>query len=679
MNEKILLRFGVLILVIVLCTAMILGLYFGADSVNDVKVSSSLKGRDGSEIYSTSIYDVCSLSAMPYANYTADEFLIPKSEISGTPVNLREQNDFASKGTFVFVIRNLDPFDPDFSTKASVLNDKFLQGDGSWHLTFFIPQVWSSCNVYVNYVLESRVGDISDYQFSNYTDYYMSTVAHKTKTEPLFIDLTFYPKIHTISADPLEAAAVITIHYEAAPNMLAGIDAVPLIGKDTAVYSAIEKDLNLSAVLCVIAAIANAVFVFVCLLKRSLSFLPCLLTLSGVFIVLVTSYLLANAVYYPYFLQALRIIALVLTYTIAFLSLKPKTKSKTVWSVIMAAFAIFATTVCFSQILHFVPVMSDSVWGIASTVAAAVCLIAFSFVYAADKRNDVCLAVNPLLVGVLAITACLPNKNIFALSNPFYWTCVLILLCTAGVSIRVFVLQEIKLAYLTNNLQAEVVNRTKDLHEVIGERDQLLQYLSHDMKKPVSSIERFLGILRERENDEEQKKTIDIIFQKTQELGRAFAELSTYSKNNFTVEMSSAFQVDELLAEIYNDLEPDCSANGIILTVNSSNISVYGKTTRLTSVIKNLIFNSIEHAQCKNITVTAFKRKDTCFIAVTDDGKGLSPDAEIFRPGFTDKSSSDNSGLGLYISRNFMRSMNGDITVSHENGKLTFLVSLPLA
>ena len=193
MNEKILLRFGVLILVIVLCTAMILGLYFGADSVNDAKVSSSLKGRDGSEIYSTSIYDVCSLSAMPYANYTADEFLIPKSEISGTPVNLREQNDFASKGTFVFVIRNLDPFDPDFSTKASVLNDKFLQGDGSWHLTFFIPQVWSSCNVYVNYVLESRVGDISDYQFSNYTDYYMSTVAHKTKTEPLFIDLTFYP------------------------------------------------------------------------------------------------------------------------------------------------------------------------------------------------------------------------------------------------------------------------------------------------------------------------------------------------------------------------------------------------------------------------------------------------------------------------------------------------------
>ncbi|MDY2841352.1 MAG: hypothetical protein SOT08_01560, partial [Candidatus Borkfalkiaceae bacterium] len=35
--------------------------------------------------------------------------------------------------------------------------------------------------------------------------------------------------------------------------------------------------------------------------------------------------------------------------------------------------------------------------------------------------------------------------------------------------------------------------------------------------------------------------------------------------------------------------------------------------------------------------------------------------------------------LGLYIARNFMRSMNGDLTYRQEDGKLEFLITLPLA
>lgn len=75
-------------------------------------------------------------------------------------------------------------------------------------------------------------------------------------------------------------------------------------------------------------------------------------------------------------------------------------------------------------------------------------------------------------------------------------------------SCRVFLRLEKRNRYLTENLQSEVAIQTRELKAVIEERDDLLRYVSHDMKKPAVSIGRYIAVLQEREKDEELKKAV---------------------------------------------------------------------------------------------------------------------------------------------------------------------------
>ena len=139
----------------------------------------------------------------------------------------------------------------------------------------------------------------------------------------------------------------------------------------------------------------------------------------------------------------------------------------------------------------------------------------FVFLSAVFGKTHMALLLNPLLAGFLGFVSAIPNTFVFGMANPVYWICTLVLATTIAVGFQVFVRVERRNIYLTENLQAEVSRQTQDLREIIDERNSLLQFVSHDMKKPVLSIERFVNTLKQRETDKELLKTLDIISQKT--------------------------------------------------------------------------------------------------------------------------------------------------------------------
>ena len=269
MKKSILFRYALLAALSAASCLLILLLFFLPPKTNQVPFDLSLRGTENTPVASVSIKDLASLNYLPYVNYTPDVFLTPKSEVSGTPVNLSQKHSFAQKGTFLFVIRNLDPTDENFSQQAEALAP-VLQGDSSWHFTLHIPKIWSACNVYVNYILTDRIGALSDYDFVEYSDYVGTTSDHVNKTAPLILDLSFYSRQHTIYADPLSAATVVTIHYEAESNNAAGIDGIPVIGSPSDVKSLVSNDQTYSTVAYLLAAFITAILLFICLYFPSL-------------------------------------------------------------------------------------------------------------------------------------------------------------------------------------------------------------------------------------------------------------------------------------------------------------------------------------------------------------------------------------------------------------------------
>jgi signal transduction histidine kinase len=104
--------------------------------------------------------------------------------------------------------------------------------------------------------------------------------------------------------------------------------------------------------------------------------------------------------------------------------------------------------------------------------------------------------------------------------------------------------------------------------------------------------------------------------------------------------------------------------------------------SELNQVWTNLIDNAI-HAMAGRGTLELRVRRlgDSVVVSITDDGRGIPPDAQsrIFDPFWTTKQPGEGSGLGLHIARNIVQDVHGGrISFASAPGRTTFEVALPI-
>lgn len=107
-----------------------------------------------------------------------------------------------------------------------------------------------------------------------------------------------------------------------------------------------------------------------------------------------------------------------------------------------------------------------------------------------------------------------------------------------------------------------------------------------------------------------------------------------------------------------------------------------GEFRRVLQILLNLIGNAIRYTPGHTtVTIEVGGEGELAWLAVTDEGQGLSPEqaSKVFekfeRLG---RSGDGGSGLGLYISRKLARAMGGDLTSRRaQNGGAQFVLSLP--
>ena len=119
----------------------------------------------------------------------------------------------------------------------------------------------------------------------------------------------------------------------------------------------------------------------------------------------------------------------------------------------------------------------------------------------------------------------------------------------------------------------------------------------------------------------------------------------------------------------------DCKAAGILLknTVDKKTLA-FAKPQGLENALTNIILNAIEHAECTEITISIKTDKNKVLLTVKDNGKGIPDGPDVFRP-YISENKPDVGGLGLYICKNIIESMNGELTYSC-NGRTAFTVAL---
>lgn len=641
----------------------------------DVNVETFLLDED---IAAIRISDLGDLGQITKVNYVADEFLAPDSVMkNGQIVDLTKGDfSFAKRGTLQFVVLNIDSLSKDFQKDAEKLS-AFKKGD-YWRFTVGIPPIFSACNIYNRSQCVATYGEIEDYRFIDFTTSNDTvTTEHKSQTAYSYIELEFHTRQEAIIPD-LSYAQTITIHYESDAENLAGIVDCPLIGTKNKVKDANADTSRWLYIAVAVCAITLAVFLFLCALKKSLSFVPQLLIALGVFFSLLSDMVLHGTTAAPAFWSGLGLAAIPFALAACLLTVGLNYKKLPLKTILTAVLGIGAGL---TFLIPFVAYPAAAALGVADILfkcIGSVAAIAFIGIRAADKSDDLWRSATPLLTAITVAASLFLTKKQFIPADPLFWMYVIVIVTTFAVSLKVFVSMEKRNRYLTKNLQAEVCMQTTEFQTVISERDKLLRFLSHDLKKTLMSSSHFLDVLIAREQDSEQIKSLNIVKAKTDEVTGSLALVAKFSKFCYNAESAQIISLKELADTIYQRINPDCIADGVILKNGvESDYNVFAKLNGLENTITNIIVNALEHADCKEITLSAFKRKAYVVFAVHDNGKGISPQQDIFKPYVSENAGEENSGLGLYICKQIIESMNGELTYSSRPGSTTFYIALP--
>ncbi|XOV93577.1 MAG: sensor histidine kinase [Bacteroidota bacterium] len=235
-----------------------------------------------------------------------------------------------------------------------------------------------------------------------------------------------------------------------------------------------------------------------------------------------------------------------------------------------------------------------------------------------------------------------------------------------------------------------LVETSGQLEETVKVKDRLIALISHDLKNPIGNIAIIVtGI---------QKGTIpvtpDILNMLNDTSARASKLIENLTQWSAVQQWEKMIRKEDFkLAECVEDtigLLNIMSTQKKIEIVNNcdENAMINADRSMISTVIRNLLSNAIKFSnESSSIVVTTKSEEGFVKISITDSGVGLSTEQlnRLFqdnkdyysRPGTRDEKG---SGLGLIISKDFVKLNGGEIGVVSEEGKgSVFWFSIPVA
>lgn len=221
-------------------------------------------------------------------------------------------------------------------------------------------------------------------------------------------------------------------------------------------------------------------------------------------------------------------------------------------------------------------------------------------------------------------------------------------------------------------MAAETANQAKSV---------FLANMSHELRTPLNAILGFSQLMvRDSAMSPAQREAIDIISHSGAyllQLINDVLEMSKIEAGRVTLNIES-FDLYRMLSSLEEMLKVRASSKGLYLVFErSEQVPQYIKTDegKLRQVLINLISNGIKFTRHGGITVKIdYNAAGRVIFAVIDTGVGieepeLSRVFDIFTQAKSGQESQEGTGLGLPISRRFVRLMGGEITVQSELNK----------
>ncbi len=202
------------------------------------------------------------------------------------------------------------------------------------------------------------------------------------------------------------------------------------------------------------------------------------------------------------------------------------------------------------------------------------------------------------------------------------------------------------------------------------EKKMLLLSLGHDIKTPLSAIKLYTRAISKKlyQGEEKEQEIAENINRNVNEIEHYLSEMIRASHEDFLeFEVNNAeFYIQDVMEKIREYYEEKMALNQITFAMESDgNCLVFGDADRLQEVLQNVMENAMKYGDGRRIWLSLCREGEECRITVCNTGCSLSERElphifdSFFRGSNVEKK--PGSGLGLFICRQLMHQMEGEI------------------
>lgn len=245
---------------------------------------------------------------------------------------------------------------------------------------------------------------------------------------------------------------------------------------------------------------------------------------------------------------------------------------------------------------------------------------------------------------------------------------------------------ENKLNQIKNNLEKQ----KKAALDAEQRKNDLVVYLAHDIKTPLTSVIGYLSLLDEAPDMplKQKEKYVSVTLEKAyrlEQLINEFFEITRFNLQTIVLnkeKINLLFMLQQMADEFYPMLTPQEKQ----ISVNvPDDLTLWGDADKLARVFNNILKNAIAYSYENSvIDISAQQQDENIIITFTNQGNPI-PKAKLesifekfYRLDSARSSNTGGAGLGLAIAQEIVTAHDGTISVASNTENTTFTVKLPL-
>ncbi len=239
-----------------------------------------------------------------------------------------------------------------------------------------------------------------------------------------------------------------------------------------------------------------------------------------------------------------------------------------------------------------------------------------------------------------------------------------------------------------NDIKNDYITSKNNAKEAEQKKNDLIMYMAHDLKTPLTSIIGYLTLLNDEKNisKELQEKYLKIALDKSlrvEELTNQFFDITRYNLHSMPINKTE-LNITYLLKQLIDECYPMLEKNNLKCVLNAPDkVNYLGDGDKLARAFGNLLKNAISYSYKDTvIEINVIEELDKLYITFRNKGAKI-PDYKLekifekfYRGDESRTSSTGGAGLGLAITKEIIELHSGKISVKNDDEYIEFDIIL---